>query len=227
MGSQASGLFSMTPLAPLQVLVNLLLCVLLAGVLAWHFGRFGTTFTNRAHFGKVLLTVALTTVLVISIIKSSLALSLGLVGALSIVRFRTPLKEPEELAYLFLAIAIGLGLGAGQQLVTIAATMLILLVLSLWALARRRSNSSNLFLNVEVPSADHADEVLSKLLKALGEHVSQPNMRRFDVSDGSLQASFYINCTDGEQLVGLQEDLRKRFPGSSLTFVDQSAMPEA
>ena len=51
---------------------------------------------------------------VILIVKSSLALSLGLVGALSIVRFRTPIKEPEELIYLFLAIAIGLGFGAGQ-----------------------------------------------------------------------------------------------------------------
>ncbi len=41
-----------------------------------------------------------------------LMLGLGLVGALSIIRFRTPIKEPEELAYLFLAIAVGIGLGA-------------------------------------------------------------------------------------------------------------------
>ena len=58
------------------------------------------------------------TVVVISIVKSSLALSLGLVGALSIVRFRSAIKEPEELAYLFLSIGIGLGLGAGQRVVT-------------------------------------------------------------------------------------------------------------
>ncbi len=51
------------------------------------------------------------TLLVISIVKSSLALSLGLVGALSIVRFRTAIKDPEELIYLFFSIAIGLGMG--------------------------------------------------------------------------------------------------------------------
>ena len=45
----------------------------------------------------------------------TLALSLGLVGALSVIRFRTPVKEPEELAYVFLAIASGLALGADQQ----------------------------------------------------------------------------------------------------------------
>ena len=48
------------------------------------------------------------TTLVIAVVKSSLALSLGLVGALSIVRFRTPVKEPEELTYLFFSIALGL-----------------------------------------------------------------------------------------------------------------------
>ena len=55
----------------------------------------------------------------ITIVKSSLALSLGLVGALSIVRFRTAIKEPEELSYAFLSIAIGLGLGADQRLTTL------------------------------------------------------------------------------------------------------------
>ena len=52
------------------------------------------------------------------VVKSSLALSLGLVGALSLVRFRTPIKEPEELAHLFLVSAVGLGFGAGQSVVT-------------------------------------------------------------------------------------------------------------
>jgi hypothetical protein len=64
--------------------------------------------------------------LIITIVKSSLALSLGLVGALSIVRFRTPVKEPEELAYLFMAIAIGLGMGADYRLETSVGTILIL-----------------------------------------------------------------------------------------------------
>ena len=62
--------------------------------------------SNREEFAQVFPFILLTTVLIISVVKSSLALSLGLVGALSIVRFRTPIKEPEELAYLFVAIAM-------------------------------------------------------------------------------------------------------------------------
>ena len=57
-------------------------------------------------------------ILVINVIQSSIALSLGLVGALSIVRFRTPVKEAEELVFIFLAIAIGLGLGARYIMIT-------------------------------------------------------------------------------------------------------------
>jgi hypothetical protein len=62
-----------------------------------------------------------TTTLIIRIVRSSPALSLGFVRASSIVRFRAAIKEPEELVFPFLAISIGLGLGAGQALVTIVA----------------------------------------------------------------------------------------------------------
>ena len=67
----------------------------------------------------------------ITVIKFSLALSLGLVGALSIVRFRAAIKEPEELIYLFLIIGIGLAAGANQFLVAIIATVFISLILVL------------------------------------------------------------------------------------------------
>ena len=68
----------------------------------------------------------MTTAFIISIVKSSLALSLGLVGALSIIRFRTAIKEPEEISYLFICIGIGLGLGANYKLITIMAVILII-----------------------------------------------------------------------------------------------------
>jgi len=84
---------------------------------------------GKTHVGAILPLIGLTVFMVITVVKSSLALSLGLVGALSIVRFRTPIKEPEELGYLFLTIAIGLGLGAGFEMITIFVTTAILLYL--------------------------------------------------------------------------------------------------
>ncbi|MCP3917131.1 MAG: DUF4956 domain-containing protein [bacterium] len=107
------------------VVVNLLLAGAMAHALGFVYVRCGRSLSNRRAFARTFVLLACTTTLIITVVKSSLALSLGLVGALSIVRFRAAIKEPEELAYLFLTIAIGLGLGANQLQVTIAAFALI------------------------------------------------------------------------------------------------------
>lgn len=101
------------PLSYMLLAVNLAVGTLMSLVIRWHFQRYGTSLSNRQEFSEIFPFIVLTTLLVITVVKSSLALSLGLVGALSIVRFRTPIKEPEELAYLFLSIAVGPG--AGRQ----------------------------------------------------------------------------------------------------------------
>jgi hypothetical protein len=112
-----------------STLLNLTLCMLTVSTVAWYYKRYSRVLGGKAHIGSVLPLIGLTVFLVITVVKSSLALSLGLVGALSIVRFRTPIKEPEELGFLFLTIAIGLGFGAGFQLVTASVTSAILLFL--------------------------------------------------------------------------------------------------
>ena len=98
------------PISIISIIINLIVGAVIALILKFHYKKFGSTLTNRDEFSNIFSYILLTTVLVISIVKSSLALSLGLVGALSIVRFRTPIKEPEELAYIFLSIALGLAL---------------------------------------------------------------------------------------------------------------------
>jgi len=91
--------------------------------------RYSLSLTGKMHIGPIIPILTSVVFLVIVVVKSSLALSLGLVGALSIVRFRTPIKEPEELVYLFLAIAIGLGFGAGYILITTVITLFTLIVI--------------------------------------------------------------------------------------------------
>jgi len=115
---------------PAQISLSyLVVSLILAAILAWILGKlyikYGTSISNRKKFASNFLLLIVTTTLIINVVKSSLALSLGLVGALSIVRFRAAIKEPEELAFLFLAIAIGLGLGANQIAVTLIAFAVI------------------------------------------------------------------------------------------------------
>ena len=107
-------LLNLTGAAPLALdalVINLLLSIVLSSAVAWFYMQYGQALSNRTRFSQNLPALSLTTVLIISVVKSSLALSLGLVGALSIVRFRTAIKEPEELVYLFMAIAIGSHMG--------------------------------------------------------------------------------------------------------------------
>ena len=74
--------------------INLIFAAFLSFLLALLYEKFGQALSNRKSFSKNLVFLTMTTMLVITIVKSSLALSLGLVGALSIVRFRAAIKEP-------------------------------------------------------------------------------------------------------------------------------------
>ena len=79
-------------------IINILTTVILCFLVRQVYLRFSESLSNKDYFSKNFIVLGVTTCIVISIVKSSLALSLGLVGALSIVRFRSPIKEPEELA---------------------------------------------------------------------------------------------------------------------------------
>ena len=78
-------------------LINLIIAGILAFLLSYTYINYGTALSNRKMFARNFVLMAMTTMFIITVVKSSLALSLGLVGALSIVRFRTAIKEPEEL----------------------------------------------------------------------------------------------------------------------------------
>ena len=122
---------------------------------------------NRETFSDVFVLLSAITCIIIIIVKYSLALSLGLVGALSIVRFRAAIKEPEELVYLFLIIGLGLSYGANQFI-----PGFILLVTSLLVIYfnkyRDRSDSNNklkgTILVVNGPS-NEVNEWKNKVLK--------------------------------------------------------------
>ena len=106
--------------------IAILLSLVLAYIVKLTYIKVGRALNDKDYFSDTFIPLAVITTLVITVIKFSLALSLGLVGALSIVRFRAAIKEPEELVYLFFIIAIGLANGANQFLLSIIATIIIL-----------------------------------------------------------------------------------------------------
>ena len=130
----------------IPTLFSFFICVLMSFIVRNFYIKRSFSLTGKMHIGSIIPVLSTVVFLVIVIVKSSLALSLRLVGALSIVRFRTPIKEPEELVYLFLAIAIGLGYAAGQVLITTIITLSILLIIFIWLSNRKiaKTNEYNL-----------------------------------------------------------------------------------
>ena len=123
-------------------LKNLIVAFILSALIQLVYNKFSKSLNNKHYFSKNFIVLGITTCIIITIVKSSLALSLGLVGALSIVRFRAAIKEPEELVYLFLVISAGLGTGAGQIKITITGILFILIVISIYN--KFYDNSKNL-----------------------------------------------------------------------------------
>ena len=80
-------------------IINIILTIILSQILAYIYNKYSKSFSDRKIISSNFIYIATTTMIIITIVKSSLALSLGLVGALSIVRFRTAIKDPEELSF--------------------------------------------------------------------------------------------------------------------------------
>lgn len=215
-----------TPLEISPLVLNLAIGTVLALILRWHFGRYATTLSNRRQFAQTFPLILLTTLLIISIVKSSLALSLGLVGALSIVRFRTPIKEPEELAYLFLAIAIGLGLGANQTIATLLASAFILIIVAIIQSRQGDLRNPNLYLSIDWTSSTmDPSKRLDHLNAEISDHSLKSDLRRFDIRDDAVEATYLVQFQSQSQFSNLVRRLRKDEEKVAITFIDQSQLP--
>tara|TARA_B100000900_G_C20435415_1_gene656771 strand:+ start:219 stop:932 length:714 start_codon:yes stop_codon:yes gene_type:complete len=151
--------------------IAILLSLILAYLVKLTYIKVGRALNDKDYFSDTFIPLAIITTLVITVIKFSLALSLGLVGALSIVRFRAAIKEPEELVYLFFIISIGLANGANQFLLSIIATIIILIFLFIRNIYKNKNSNSGNFisdsniLNVIILQNDkkNIDDIINKL----------------------------------------------------------------
>ncbi len=223
---QTLDIIANAPLSISALLINLGVGVVLSILISWHFKVFGSTLSNREEFRQVCPFILLTTILIITVVKSSLALSLGLVGALSIVRFRTPIKEPEELAYLFISIAMGLGLGADQTIPTIVAGPIILAVMAIFKWTHRDSKKKNLYLSLDWKNNDGKEtNLLNRFNQIIGNHVLVSDLRRMDARDNSVEVTYFIDIETPDNLSDLIDELHSTFSGIGVTFIDQNQMP--
>ena len=175
------------------VLINLFLCMMLVSLVGWFYKKYSRSLGGKTHVGAILPLIGLTVFMVITVVKSSLALSLGLVGALSIVRFRTPIKEPEELGYLFLTIAVGLGFGAGFSLITTIITFAILIYLFMVGTSRGSSKVDGEYTLLVKLSQNKYNEVAG----IIDQKVTAYKIIRTENAGDKINAYFNISVDEG------------------------------
>ncbi len=201
-------------------LINSAVIIILAVILEFTYIKCARTISNRRQFAGVFLLIAFTTMLIITIVKSSLALSLGLVGALSIVRFRAAIKEPEELAYLFFAISVGLGLGANQTLVTVEAFAIGMIIIWGRHLIKRKDTYQNLYLNI---SGETDTLQLNDVAAAVKESFGKYTLKRFDENGKTIEAAFVIDAPGAEKLQKFNERIKKLSGTTRVSFIESKS----
>lgn len=163
-----------------------------------------------ASFGVTLIGLTMVTALVILAVTSNIVLSLGMVGALSIVRFRTAIKEPSDIVFLFWAIAAGIVLAAGLIPLAIFGSLLIGLILLVFS--RHKSFDQPYILVIHC--ADAEAEKASRAYVAA--NVKKLSLKSKSVAKGCIELNYEVRLKDADiDFINTLSDL----PGVSHTVM--------
>ncbi len=204
----------------LIIVLNLFLSGILAFMLRLFYIKYGSSLSNRRAFSNNFIMMAMTTMLIITLIKTSLALSLGLIGALSIVRFRAAIKDPEELSYLFIAIAIGLGFGANKQLITIIAFVSILAFVRVKGFFSSGKDGWDQDMYLSVKTSVDSQLNLDSMNKILTENCNHHSVKRMDKTDVLIDVFFLVEFNTRESLNKIESNLRDIDKTIKVSFLD-------
>ena len=160
-------------------LVDMVLALVLAfGLGLFIFLVYKKTFSGvmySSSFAVTLVALTMITTLVILAVTSNVVLSLGMVGALSIVRYRTAVKDPLDVGFLFWTVAVGVTCGAGLYLISIMGTVFIALVYIMLVKVRSRKHQYLLIVKYQNEAAEAVRRQLMPLKKVLKNKTSTKN----------------------------------------------------
>ena len=187
---KSSFLENITSISILDIAISLILAF---GLGVFIFFIYKKTFSGvmySSSFALTLIALTMITTVVILAVSSNVVLSLGMVGALSIVRFRTAIKEPSDIAFLFWAIAVGIVLAAGMIPLAIIGSVIIGIIILIFA---NKKSSDNPYIIV-INCADHDSEIRAK--EFLAEQVSHAVIKSKSAQKGSIELNYEIRLKD-------------------------------
>jgi len=204
----------------IQLIIGIGLSYILSYLIGRVYIRCSESLSNRYSFSRIFPLISSSTCLIIFVVKSSLALSLGLVGALSIVRFRTAIKEPEELVYLFVCIGLGLSSGAEQYFAAIIGFLMI--SLGAYALKFKRSISTYnncLRLTVENFNSSEMDKLFT-LITSNAERLVMNNLVTSNQDRDKCSLNLTISVKNLENFLKMKKELNQNFRETIFNFIE-------
>ena len=201
--------------------INLVVVAILSYLIRLIYNKYSHSLSNKDYFSKNFVVLGITTCLVITIVKSSLALSLGLVGALSIVRFRAAIKEPEELVYLFLVIATGLGIGANQLNITILGvitTLIIIVFFNFFSSKKIKNLDLNIFQLSIIFNKKISNEAFDKILMILNKNSKEVDFVSMSSEKEETSIHFEIFPNSAKSISSIDKELNKQVKSSKVIF---------
>ena len=194
-------------------ILSLISSVILSLLVQIFYVRFSSTLSNRMNFSKNFVILATTTCIIIVIIKNSLALSLGLVGALSIVRFRAAIKEPEELVYLFLVIAVGLGCGAGQiKVITVGILTSLLIIFAYYLFLSKKKIEHSEIINLGIIiEEDVKHEEITNIINELKSISNELIFISLSKTETTTNINLDIRPKEFNEIMKITEAIKQKF----------------
>jgi uncharacterized membrane protein YhiD involved in acid resistance len=188
---------TLAPVGILEFCTNLILAVLVGLIIYFSYRKSPLARNGDNRFAMLLCLVLLTTATIITFIKSSLVLSIGLVGALSIVRFRTPIKDPVDLGFLFASIAFGIGIGASQRSLTVIGVVIFIFTVYIFGKMSKDGEVFNkYYLNVN--GIINLNEI-HDLEGQLRNYFDAVSISKLENIDNKTKISFELFMLDGKK----------------------------
>lgn len=174
-----------------QILLALIVSFLIGVFIVMIYRKTYTGVIYSKSFSLCLILLTMITSIIICTINSNLSLSLGMVGALSIVRFRTAIKEPVDTVFMFWAIAMGIMAGAGLYIIAIIASLVVGLLYFLSYTAGFKTNKQYLLvIKYDVQYDTEINNQIKKLKKA--------KLKSKSLSNGVIEVTYEIVASEDE-----------------------------
>ncbi len=187
---RSSFIENLTSISFFDMAVALILALLLGIFVYYVYQKTYTGIMYSASFGTSLIGMTLVTTMLIMTVVSNVVLSLGMVGALSIVRFRSAIKEPLDIVFLFWSIAIGIVLAAG--LIPLAVFGSLFIGLMLVVMSRRKSIDRPYLLVIHLKDNTKEKEIID----LIAAHTKRSSLKNKSISSGITELDMEVRLKD-------------------------------